>query len=50
MTALKKEDKMIFDYEINGMKYELVRNDGDCFDYDVVKEKATDYFDEYDYI
>ena len=36
--------------EINGKKYELVRNDGDCFDLDVVSEKMTDYFDDYDYI
>ncbi len=36
--------------EINGKKYELIRNDGDCFDIDVVREKVTDYFDDYDYI
>lgn len=36
--------------EINGKKYELVRNDGDCFDLDVVSEKMTDYFDDYDYV
>ena len=36
--------------EINGKKYELIRNDGDCFDLDVVRERATDYFDDYDYI
>ena len=36
--------------EINGKKYELVRNDGDCFDLDVVRERVTDYFDDYDYI
>ncbi len=37
-------------FDINEKKYELIRNDGDCFDYDLVKEKATDYFDDYDYI
>lgn len=36
--------------EINGKKYEIVRNDGDCFDYDTVSERITDYFDDYDYI
>ena len=36
--------------EIHGKKYELVRNDGDCFDLDVVSEKMTDYFDDYDYV
>ena len=36
--------------EINGKKYELVRNDGDCFDLDVVSEKMTDYFDDDDYV
>ncbi len=36
--------------EINGHQYEIVRNDDDCFDYDVVVERATDYFDDYDYI
>lgn len=36
--------------EINGKKYELVRNDGDCFDIGIVSEKMTDYFDDYDYV
>lgn len=36
--------------EINGNKYELVKNDNDCFDKEVVLEKITDYFDDYDYI
>ena len=36
--------------EINGKRYEIVRNDDDCFDYDVICEKVTDYFDDYDYI
>lgn len=38
------------EYEINSKKYELVRNDGDCFNYDLVCEKMTDYFDDYDYV
>ena len=36
--------------EINHHTYEIVRNDEDCFDYDLVVEKTTDYFDDYDYI
>ena len=36
--------------EINGHTYEIVRNDEDCFDYDTVVERVTDYFDDYDYI
>lgn len=36
--------------KINNFEYELVRNDDDCFDGDVVIEKVTDYFDDYDYI
>ena len=36
--------------ELNNKNYELVRNDNDCFNYEEVKEKITDYFDDYDYI
>lgn len=36
--------------EINNHKYEIVRNDQDCFDYELVSSKVTDYFDDYDYI
>lgn len=36
--------------EINGVKYEIVRNDNDCIDKEVLAEKITDYFDDYDYI
>lgn len=36
--------------EINGKKYELVRNDGECFTLDIVVDKITDYFDDFDYI
>ena len=35
---------------INGVEYEVVRNDGDCLDISVIEEKITDYFDPYDYI
>mgnify|MGYP002856177809 CR=1 FL=1 len=31
-------------------KYELIRNDRDCFNIEEVKEKITDYFTDYDYI
>lgn len=36
--------------KINNFEYELIRNDNDCFDEEVVVEKVTDYFDDYDYI
>ncbi len=36
--------------EINGIKYEIIRNDNDCIDKDLLSEKITDYFDNYDYI
>ncbi len=36
--------------ELLGNKYEIIRNDKDCFDYDEIVEKATDYFTDYDYI
>ena len=36
--------------EINGVKYEIVRNDNDGIDKEVLSEKITDYFDNYDYI
>ena len=36
--------------EINNHKYEIVRNDQDCFDYELILSKVTDYFDDYDYI
>ena len=36
--------------EINGKRYEIIRNDDGCFDYDTISEKVTDYFDDYDYI
>ena len=36
--------------EMNGVVYELVRNDGNCFSKEDVLDKITDYFDDYDYI
>lgn len=36
--------------EINGINYEIVRNDKDCLNKEEVSEKLTDYFDSYDYI
>lgn len=36
--------------ELNGKKYELVSNDGNCFNLEEVKERITEYFDNYDYI
>lgn len=36
--------------ELQNNKYELIRNDKDCFNYEEIKEKITDYFEDYDYI
>ena len=36
--------------ELLGNKYELVRNDKDCFNLEEIAEKVTEYFEEYDYI
>lgn len=33
-----------------GKKYELIKNDKDCFNLSEVEDKVTEYFDEYDYI
>lgn len=38
------------EYEINGQKYTLTDNNKDGFDLEEVKNKYTDYFDNYDYI
>ena len=35
---------------INGVEYEIIRNDDDCLDTSILEEKITDYFDSYDYI
>ncbi len=36
--------------EINGINYELIRNDDNCFNKDDIVEKVPDYFEPYDYI
>lgn len=36
--------------EINDLKYQLVKDVNEGFDYDVLKDKATDYFNDFDYI
>ncbi len=30
--------------------YKLIKDNGECFDLEIVKEKITDYFKDYDYI
>lgn len=37
-------------YKINELEYELINNYKDGFDYETVKEKATEYFNDFDYI
>ena len=36
--------------KINGKKYEIIENVKDAIDESVLREKMTDYFDDYDYI
>lgn len=36
--------------KLNNLEYEVVKNYRDGFDKDSVEEKATEYFNEYDYI
>ena len=36
--------------EINGQEYEVVENIGDWIDINELKEKITEYFDDFDYI
>ena len=36
--------------EINGITYEIVRDDANCFCKEDIEEKVTDYFEPYDYI
>ena len=36
--------------KINEIEYEVVENNKDGLDQDILKEKITDYFDEFDYI
>ncbi len=37
-------------FELDNNKYELIENYKDGFDYELVKEIYTDYFEPYDYI
>ena len=36
--------------EINNQKYEVLENEDNCLDEQVLTEKITDYFDNFDYI
>ncbi len=36
--------------EINNVEYEIVKDEGNCFNKEDLVEKITDYFDPYDYI
>ena len=36
--------------EINGVKFEILKNDDNCLIKSDLEEKLTDYFDEFDYI
>lgn len=36
--------------ELNGTKYEIVKNEGNCIDKEELETKITDYFEPYDYI
>ncbi len=46
----KIEKKVSKEVEINGVRYEIIRNDADCINVEELSEKITDYFDPYDYI
>lgn len=36
--------------KLNSFEYELIKDNGDCFNYDKLVDLVTDYFDDYDYI
>ena len=36
--------------ELIGQKYELIEDDSNSFELEVIKEKVTEYFKEFDYI
>lgn len=44
---MKKIEKNI---KINGVDYEIIRNDDNCINKEELDEKITDYFDPFDYI
>lgn len=35
---------------INGIKFEIIENNRDAIDTDLLKDKLTDFYDNYDYI
>ena len=37
-------------YELGEFKYQLIKEVGEAFDFETVKEKVTDFFAVYDYI
>ena len=37
-------------YEIENNDYELIKDYKNGFDYDAIKERYTEYFNDYDYI
>ena len=37
-------------YKIENNDYELIKNYKNAFDYEAIKEKYTEYFEDYDYI
>lgn len=37
-------------FKIENIEYEIIEDNGDCFDYDVFASRYTDYFFDYDYI
>ena len=41
-----KDSKII----INNVSYEVINNENDAIDIEILEEKITDYFDEFDYI
>lgn len=41
-----KDSKII----INNISYEVINNENDAIDIEILEEKITDYFDEFDYI
>lgn len=36
--------------EINGIKYEIIKNESNCINKEELSEKITDYFNSFDYI
>lgn len=36
--------------EINGINYEIIRNDNNCLNKEELADKITEYFDDFDYI